>query len=527
MKSNHQPAPVLLIVRDGWGVSPNGRSRAVAEGNATLLANTPVHDRLLADFPSTLIGAAEEYVGLPHGQMGNSEVGHLSLGAGRIVPQDFTRITAAVEDRSFFETPALRDVFQKTVENRGRLHLMGLCSDGGVHSHIDHLFALLEMAAKYDLQKVLLHCFTDGRDTPPHSGIHFLSSIAARTATLGVGEIASVCGRYYAMDRDSRWDRTKKAYDVIVRAQGERKADPIEALRESYEAGITDEFIIPFVVAGPHQEHYSAVRDTDSIVFFNFRPDRARQLARAITHPGFSEFPTQPVKAEFLCMTQYDKNFGLPVAFPPARPLHTLSAILSAQGLAQLRISETEKYAHVTYFFGGGVEVPAAGEDRCLIPSPHVSTYDKQPEMSAWEMTDELLSRLHKNRYPFTLVNYANPDMLGHTGNIPATVKALETVDTCIGRLLEAIENLGGTAFVTADHGNAEKMLDENGQSFTAHTTNLVHFMHFNRYATGLRAGGSLADIAPTILDVMGFPKASEMTGRSLIEPIQQFGKKD
>jgi 2,3-bisphosphoglycerate-independent phosphoglycerate mutase len=486
-----------------------------------------VHDRLLAGFPSTLIGAAEEYVGLPHGQMGNSEVGHLSLGAGRIVQQDFTRISASIENRTFFETPALRDIFRKTVENRGRLHLMGLCSDGGVHSHIDHLFALLEMAGRYNLQKVLLHCFTDGRDTSPHSGLEFLTAIAARTATLGVGEIATVCGRYYAMDRDNRWDRTKRAYDVIVRAEGDRKVDPLAAVRESYDAGITDEFMLPFVVVGPQQENSSAVRDTDSIVFFNFRPDRARQLTRAMTHPGFSEFQTQPVKAEFVCMTQYDKNFALPVAFPPARPLHTLSAILSAAGMPQLRISETEKYAHVTYFFGGGMEQPAAGEDRCLIPSPHVSTYDKQPEMSAWEMTDELLSRLQKNKYPFTLVNYPNPDMLGHTGNIPATVKALETVDTCIGRLLEAIESMGGTAFVTADHGNAEKMLDETGQPFTAHTTNLVHFIHFSRYATALRPGGSLADIAPTILDVMGLPRAAEMTGRSLIEQVQQSGKND
>jgi 2,3-bisphosphoglycerate-independent phosphoglycerate mutase len=523
-----RPKPLLLMIRDGWGLSPSPRALAEKEGNAVLLARTPVQDRLLARYPCSLLTTSGEAVGLPAGQMGNSEVGHQNLGAGRIVYQDLTRISRAIADKSFFKIPAFLELLTQLKNQRGRLHLMGLCSAGGVHSHVDHLLALLDLAKQAGIQQVFVHCFTDGRDTSPTSGAETLAVIQAHTAKLGVGRIASIVGRYFAMDRDKRWDRTARAYHLLVdgvgETKGEPRADPAAALREWYAAGKTDEFIPPTVISQPGlpvQEQ--RLRKGDGIIFFNFRADRARQLTRSLADRAFRDFErTNHPEVRLVCMTNYDKTYSLPVAFPKEHFKSTFAEIVAGQGLRQLRIAETEKYAHVTLFFNVDVEKesPVAGEDRCLIPSPKdVPTYDFKPEMSAREVTAELLTRLRSGAYDVVILNYANADMVGHTGSIPAAVKAVETVDECSGQVLDVLLAMGGAALVTADHGNAERMLDEDGKPYTAHTTYPVQLFYVAQDAGRWKLrDGILADVAPTMLEVLGLPIPSEMTGKSLLE---------
>lgn len=517
-----QPAgrPVVLVIRDGWGESQSPPDMVEAEGNAAIMAETPINDRLLATCPSSLLEAGGEAVGLPKGQMGNSEVGHLNLGAGRIVYQSLTRISRAVRDGSFFEIPALLQTVEQVKSGGGRLHVLGLCSDGGVHSHLEHLYAVLELARRHELQVVFIHCITDGRDTSPTGGAEYVRQIAERASEIGTGTIASIIGRYYAMDRDKRWQRTAEAYDLFVRGRGRERDDPVAALREWYEEDKTDEFIPATVIRNDHADPAEqVVRDGDGIVFFNFRADRARQITRAFCDDDLDAFDREPrPRVHFLCMTEYDEEFGLPVAFPPETMQNILADVIAAHGLKQFRIAETEKYAHVTYFFNGGIEEPVDGEERCLIPSPKVPTYDQKPEMSAQEVTDELIARIESQKYDMVLVNYANPDMVGHTGSIPAAIKAVETVDACVGRLLEALQSVGGVALVTADHGNADRMLDANGKPFTAHTTNPVRIYYVgpDRDRWNMNPGIP-ADVAPTILQLLDLPVPPEMTGHSLL----------
>ena len=513
--------PVVLIIRDGWGVSPNGRAAIEKEGNATLLAKTPVQDRLLQTCPSTLLIPSGEAVGLPEGQMGNSEVGHLNLGAGRIVYQELTRITRSIRDKSFFQTAPLKHAMEKVARSGSRLHLMGLLSDGGVHSHIDHLFALLEMAKQHNVSRVLIHCFTDGRDTSPTSGIESIQALQNFIAANGIGRVATIIGRYFAMDRDNRWERTTAAYRAIVNGEGTLAHDPVQAMRDWYAQGKTDEFIPPTIIAAtPAEVAAQRLENGDGVIFFNFRSDRTRQLTRAIMAKEFDGFERGPrLQVDFVCLTEYDKTFNLPVAFPPQSLKHTLGEILAANGRRQLRVAETEKYPHVTFFFNGGIETPAKGEERLLVPSPKVATYDLQPEMSAYEVTRQLIERLETGAYDVVILNFANPDMVGHTGSIPAATKAVDVTDECVGRVLEVVEQLGGVALVTADHGNAERMLDDEGKPHTAHTTNLVHLFLVGKTSQPykLRAG-ILADVAPTMLELIGLPQPAEMTGKSLLE---------
>lgn len=454
--------------------------------------------------------------------MGNSEVGHLNLGAGRIVYQDLTRISLAVRDQSFFRNNVIQALVNEVRAAETSLHVMGLCSDGGVHSHLDHLFALLDMCSRYSVERVFVHCFTDGRDTPPQSGVRYLEAINRKLAECGVGRIASVVGRYFAMDRDNRWERVAKAYAALVAGVGRYRDDAPQALREWYVEGVTDEFIPPTIIAAdPKEISHQLIKDGDGVVFFNFRSDRARELTTALTQPSFkgfarSEFP----KSRLVCMTEYDATLGLPIAFPPQRLVNTLAEVVAGSGMRQLRIAETEKYPHVTFFFNGGVEPPVPGEDRCLIPSPKVATYDLQPEMSAPEVTKEVVARIKSGTYDLIILNYANPDMVGHTGCLKAAIEAVEVTDRCVGQVLEAVEQAGGAALVTADHGNAEKMLDAAGGPFTAHTANPVHvFYYASDQDRWTMRSGILADIAPTILELLGLTVPPEMTGRSLLIP--------
>jgi 2,3-bisphosphoglycerate-independent phosphoglycerate mutase len=504
--------PVVLVVMDGWGVAPPGPDNAVS------LAETPVFDRLVADYPHGVLDASGPAVGLPPGQMGNSEVGHLNIGAGRVVYQDLTRISLAIEDGSFFENRALRQACAKAVGRGSRLHLMGLVSGGGVHSDMGHLEACLELARREKVRDVVVHAFLDGRDTPPRSAKGYLATIQAAMDRLGVGRYGVISGRYYAMDRDTRWDRVKLAYDALAYAEGFFATAAAAAVDAAYARGENDEFVRPTIVA---PEHDSTVRDGDVCIFFNFRPDRARELTRAFTEAGFSEFDrgAHPPGADFVTMTQYKKEFPLPVAFPPEHPEHVLSDVLAEHGLRQLHIAETEKYAHVTFFFNGGVERAAEGEERVLVPSPRdVPTYDHKPEMSAFGVTEELVARLESDVFDFVVVNYANADMVGHTGIIPAAVKAVETVDACLGRVVAAVTRLGGACLVTADHGNSDHMLEPDGSPNTAHSTNVVPFV---ATVPGMRVreGGRLCDLAPTVLALLGVEQPVEMTGRRLLEP--------
>ncbi len=500
---------------DGFGLTEPG------PGNAVANASTPNLDRIFRDCPGCKLSASGLDVGLPEGQMGNSEVGHTNMGAGRVVFQDLPHISRDIESGEFFQNPAYLEAMSNCREWGSALHLMGLLSDGGVHSHITHLFALLKMAKEQGLSKVYVHCFLDGRDVPPSSGKHYVEQLQAKIQQLGVGQIATVMGRYYAMDRDKRWDRVQRAYDAIACGEGPFEADAAEAVQKSYDAGVTDEFVEPVVCAKNAQ-----VRDNDSIIFFNFRPDRAREITRCFVDEDFTdvERKTGFLSVDFICTTEYDATLpNVTVAYPHQKLVNTFGEYISNLGLTQLRIAETEKYAHVTFekyahvtfFFNGGVEQVFPGEDRCLIPSPKVATYDLQPEMSAYQVTEEAVKRIESGAYDVIILNFANCDMVGHTGVYEAACKAVSTVDECVNRVVEATSKMGGVSLITADHGNAERMIDDDGEPFTAHTTNLVPF-----YIVGASAqlrDGRLADIAPTMLDLMGLEKPAEMDGQTLI----------
>ena len=504
--------PLALIIMDGFG------DRAEDYGNAIHAAKTPNLDRIFAENPRTDIGASGMDVGLPDGQMGNSEVGHTNIGAGRIVYQELTRITKAIDDGDFFQNPVLTEAVENAKSKGTALHIMGLMSDGGVHSHQKHIFGLLEMAKRSGLQKVFVHCFMDGRDVPPSSGKDYIAGLLTEMEKIGVGQIATISGRYYAMDRDNRWERVEKAYDAMVNGRGVLQGDPLKVMEDSYAAGVTDEFVVPAVCAQGAQ-----IGPDDSVVFANFRPDRAREITRTLVDPEFSGFAREKglFPLCYVCMTQYDATMpNVKVAFPPQSLKNTLGQYLSDKGLTQLRIAETEKYAHVTFFFNGGVEAPCPGEDRALIPSPKVATYDLKPEMSAFEVTDEVIARIDSGKYDVIILNFANCDMVGHTGVFEAAVKAVETVDTCVGRMVEKILEKGGAAFITADHGNADQMWEADGKPFTAHTTNPVPFVAVNTGAKALREGGRLADIAPTMLEVLGLPQPPEMDGVSMLVKV-------
>lgn len=507
--------PVILIVLDGWGINPR------KEGNAQLLAKTPALDKLFKEYPKTKLETSGLSVGLPEGQMGNSEVGHLTMGAGRIVYQELTRIDHEIETGEFFKNKALLDAIAAIKKSSGLLHLMGLVSDGGVHSHINHLFALLDMAKQNGLDKVFIHAFLDGRDTPPSSGKGYIEKLQAHLDKTGIGKIATISGRYYAMDRDNRWERVEKAYKALAQGDGRLSENPIEAITKAYQTGETDEFVLPTVIANKNKP-VATVNDGDGIIFFNFRADRARELTRTFTQENFTGFArgTKLSLSSYVCLTEYDATFNLPVAFPPQSLKNILAEILSKNNIKQLRIAETEKYAHVTFFFNGGVEKPFPLEDRVLIPSPkEVPTYDKKPEMSAYPVTDELVQRIKSGDYKFILVNYANGDMVGHTGIMDAAIKACEVLDECLAKVITAARENGWTALITSDHGNIEQMIDyDTNDAFTAHTTNPVPFavIDDNRKDISLRQGG-LSDVAPTILDLMGIEKPEEMTGKTLL----------
>ncbi|MCI6869677.1 MAG: 2,3-bisphosphoglycerate-independent phosphoglycerate mutase [Selenomonadales bacterium] len=501
-------APVALIIMDGYGCGdvndPN---------NAVQIAKTPVIDGLKANFKNTQIFASGEHVGLPDGQMGNSEVGHTNIGAGRIIYQSLTRVTKSIKDGDFFTNEALVSVASEVKAQGGALHLMGLVSPGGVHSHSQHLYGLLEFAKQQGIEKVFVHAFLDGRDVDPSSAAEYVAELEEKIKEIGVGKVASVSGRYYAMDRDNRWERVQKAYDVIAYGKGGAADDAVAGIKASYEAEVTDEFVVPFAVGG-----YAGMEDADGVIFFNFRPDRARELTHVFTDTEFAGFERKGAVKAFATMTQFEEGLNVKVAFPPEAIVNTLGEIVSKAGMTQLRIAETEKYAHVTFFFNGGVEEPYEGEDRILVPSPKVATYDLQPEMSAIEVTDKVVEAIKSRKYDFIILNYANGDMVGHTGVLEAAVKAVETVDTCVGRFVEAIREVGGEVCITADHGNADQMVDpDTGAPFTAHTTNPVPFIVVSDRVSEIASDGALCDIAPTMLTLAGMEIPAEMSGKPLI----------
>ena len=500
--------PLILMILDGFGIAPE-------EGNAIKAANKPNLDKYFSENPVTQIGASGMDVGLPDGQMGNSEVGHTNMGAGRIVYQELTRITKTIKENKLKDNEAISNAIDKALENGTALHLMGLLSNGGVHSHIEHLYGILELAKAKGLEKVYIHCFLDGRDVPPSSAADFMEELLKKLDEIGVGKVSSVMGRYYAMDRDNRWDRVEKAYAAMVYGEGVKAECAVCAVKNSYKNDVTDEFVVPAVVEGG-----ATIKPNDSVIFFNFRPDRAREITRTLVDPDFNGFERKngffPVN--FVCMTQYDATMpNVDVAFKPQSLKNTLGEYISDKGMAQLRIAETEKYAHVTFFFNGGVEKQYEGEDRILVKSPSVATYDLQPEMSAYEVTDKLVPAIKSGKYDMIILNFANCDMVGHTGVFEAAVKAVEAVDECVGRVVTAIQEMGGVALITADHGNADKMVDADGEPFTAHTTNPVPFCVVG-YDCELREGGRLADIAPTMLQILGLEQPAEMDGVSLIK---------
>ncbi len=504
-----------LIIMDGYGLSDK------TKGNAIGPDCSPYVRYLRNNYPSSILQASGLAVGLPDGQMGNSEVGHLNIGAGRVVYQELTRITKSVSDRDFFENPAFNAAVDSAKKNGGKLHIMGLMSDGGVHSHISHVFALLELAKQKGLDNAYVHCFMDGRDVSPTSGADFVARLRVKTEELNFGKIATVCGRYYAMDRDNRWDRVEKAYDMLTLGKGAQAEDAVEALKQSYADGVTDEFVLPTVIT-ENGKPAATVENGDSVIFFNFRPDRARELTRAFTQSDFTGFDLKGKsrKVKWVCMTRYDEKFtNVEVAFKPQSLDNTLGQYLAEKGKTQLRIAETEKYAHVTFFFNGGVEKPNENEVRILVDSPKVATYDLQPEMSAVAVTERAVQEIDKEKYDVMILNFANCDMVGHTGVIAAAEKAVAAVDDCVRRVVECILRNGGRAFVTADHGNAEKMLADDGSPFTAHTTNPVPFILVDeqlRTSVSLE-NGALCDIAPTMLDAMEMEIPTEMTGKSLL----------
>ena len=507
--------PVVLMVLDGYGL--NDRK----EGNAIAMAKTPVMDKLMQECPFVAGNASGLAVGLPDGQMGNSEVGHMNIGAGRIIYQDLTRITKAIEDGDFYENKGLLAAIENCKKNDSDLHLWGLLSDGGVHSHITHIYGILELAKRHGLDKVYVHAFLDGRDTPPASGKDYIIQLENKMEEIGVGKIASLSGRYYAMDRDNNWDRIKMAYDSLVSGEGVKATSAVEAMTKSYEQDVTDEFVLPTVITDEAGKPLSLVKEGDSVIFYNFRPDRARELTRAFCDESFNGFERDFMKLTYVCFKNYDETIpNKIIAFEKENIINTFGEYLAACGKKQLRLAETEKYAHVTFFFNGGVEEPNAEEVRLLVNSPKdVATYDLKPEMSAPEVGMDLVEAIKSDKYDVIIINFANPDMVGHTGVIEAAVKAVERVDSLVGDAVEAVKEVGGVMFICADHGNAEKMIDyETGKAHTAHTTNPVPFILVNgEEGVRLREGGCLADIAPTLLEIMGLEQPKEMTGKSLI----------
>ncbi len=504
--------PVMLMILDGYGLSEH------VEGNAVLAARKPNLDKMFRDYPNTVLDASGMSVGLPEGQMGNSEVGHLNIGAGRVVYQSLTKITKSIVDGDFFENKALNNAVDNALKNNSALHLLGLLSPGGVHSHIDHIKGLLKLCKLRGLSRVYLHAFLDGRDVPPSSAREYIKDIEGYMKEIGVGTIASISGRYYAMDRDNRWERVKLAYDALVMGKGEKAQSALQALDNSYSKDLTDEFVLPTVITVGGNTA-ATIRSGDSVIFFNFRPDRARELTRALNDKVFTGFEREKLDLTFVTMTQYDITLeNVEVAFGPENSRNTLGEYLSGLGKTQLRIAETEKYAHVTFFFNGGVEAPNKNEERVLIPSPKVATYDMKPEMSAYEVCEEVIRRIDSDKYDFIVINFANPDMVGHTGVFEAAKKAVEVVDECVGKIVDKILFKDGVVCITADHGNAEMMTDlKTGKIMTSHTTDPVPFIYVSRDPKPLRDKGILADIAPTLLQIMGVEVPEEMTGKSLI----------
>ena len=506
--------PVVLMILDGYGLNDNCEHNAVCEGK------TPVMDQLMSQCPFVKGQASGLAVGLPEGQMGNSEVGHLNMGAGRVVYQELTRITKSINDGDFFNVPEFLTAVENCKKNNSALHLFGLVSTGGVHSHLNHIYGLLELAKRNGLEKVYVHCFLDGRDTPPESGKEFVTELEAKMAELGTGKVASVMGRYYAMDRDKRWDRVELAYKALTKGEGNTAASATEGIQASYDAGKSDEFVVPFVVT-ENGKALATINDGDSVIFFNFRPDRAREITRAFCADEFDGFAREKrLDLTYVCFTEYDETIpNKEVAFHKVSITNTFGEFLAAHNMTQARIAETEKYAHVTFFFNGGVEEPNKGEDRILVKSPKVATYDLKPEMSAYEVCDKLTEAIRSEKYDVIIINFANPDMVGHTGIQAAAIAAVEAVDECVGKTVEALKEVGGQMFICADHGNAEQLIDyETGAPFTAHTTNPVPFILVNydeNYT--LREGGCLADIAPTLIEMMGMQQPAEMTGKSLL----------
>ncbi len=525
--------PLVLIILDGWGYALPSKANAIA------LARKPNYDRLLKEYPNTLIHTSGRYVGLPNGQMGNSEVGHLNIGAGRIVCMDITKIDVMIEKGDFFSNPVLLEAVKNARSGGRRLHLCGLLSDGGVHSHQNHLYALLRMAKQNGVDRVFIHCFMDGRDTLPTNGAGYLEQLQKKCREFGTGKIATVNGRYYAMDRDKKWDRELKAFAAMVqgKAEGGEYVDPVQGVKDSYNRGVTDEFVVPFVCVDNHGHPVATIRDEDSVINFNFRADRARQITRCLARESGltaqggrdlldaaaldAAMPRErvPKNLKYICMTQYDKQFALPFVVPPDSLKNILANVMAEHDLRNLRVAETEKYAHVTYFFNGGVEKPFPGEDRVLVPSPKVATYDLKPEMSAAVIAENVIKAVNDSAFDVVIVNFANADMVGHSGKIPPTIQAVETVDGCLGEIYRAVRGRGGAMLVTADHGNAEMMIDPaSGGPHTAHTTNPVPFIVVSEDAQkfSLRADGSLQDISPTVLGMLGFDQPKEMTGHNL-----------
>ena len=501
----------MLMILDGFGINEK------EEANAIKLANTPNIDKLMKTCPTTRIYTSGLNVGLPDGQMGNSEVGHTNIGAGRIVYQELTRITKSIEDGDFFNNSELVDAIENCKRYNSKLHILGLVSDGGVHSHIRHLYAILELAKRKDFENVFVHCFMDGRDTMPTSGEGYLMNLEEKMKEKGVGKIATISGRFYSMDRDKRWNRIQKSYDAIVNGEGIKATSVISAIESSYQKEVFDEFVEPTVIC-QNNEPIAKIEENDSVVFFNFRPDRARELTRAIVDKDFNEFETKKMNLNYVCFTQYDETIpNVKIAFKPEVLKNTFGEYISNKGLTQLRIAETEKYAHVTFFFNGGEEKQYIGEDRILVPSPKVETYDLKPEMSAIEVTDKVIEAINSKKYDCIILNYANPDMVGHTGNLSATIKAIETIDKCVGKVVQTVKNNNGVLLITADHGNAEQMLDyKTGEPYTAHTVNPVPLILVGMDDAKL-SEGKLADLAPTMLQLMGLEKPEEMTGKSII----------
>ena len=504
--------PIMLMILDGFGINEK------SDGNAVKQANTPNIDKLMKKYLTTKIYTSGLKVGLPDGQMGNSEVGHTNIGAGRIVYQELTKITKSIEDGDFFAIPEFIEAIENCKKYNSKLHILGLVSDGGVHSHIRHLYGLLEMAKRRDFENVYVHCFLDGRDTPPASAEGYITELEEKMKEKGIGKIASISGRYYAMDRDKRWERVKKCYDALVKGEGNKSTSATIAIEDSYQKEVFDEFVVPTVICNG-ETPIATIGEHDSVIFFNFRPDRAREITRAIVDPKFDGFETKKMETYFVCFTNYDETMpNVKIAFKKEPLVNTFGEVISKNGLKQLRIAETEKYAHVTFFFNGGEEKQYPGEDRILVPSPKVATYDLQPEMSAREVTEKVVEAINLNKYNVIILNYANPDMVGHTGSLPAAIKAVETIDECVGKVVEAMLAHDGTMLITADHGNCEQMIDyKTGDPHTAHTTNPVPLILVTKNEKLKIKEGKLADLAPTMLDILGIEKPEEMTGEIIL----------